>query len=474
MVRILKIFLLLISTSCFSQTKLPAFFGDNMVLQQQEQVAIWGQDNPGVSIEIKASWGEQSYTKTAEDGTWKATLKTNKASFDTHTLVINGSTNVTINNVLIGEVWFCSGQSNMEMPLKGFNKSVVNNSEAYLNAANNTSIRLFNNNKSASLLPQTNVNGVWEESTKVSAAEFSAIGYMFSKKILDNLNVPIGIIESSWGGTRIEPWIPKDSLLKYTDIKHPEVLPTERNKQKLPSLLYNAMIYPFQNYTVKGFLWYQGETSRNNPKPYKAYLHTLINSWRAQWGKEKLPFYVVQIAPYAYNKLRKTVLIYPDLIREAQLQTANEMINTGLVVTTDVGKCDDIHPPEKEIIANRLANWALANQYNISGIDYRSPEYKSMKTKSDKIILNFEFFSNNKEHWFFDSNKTIKSFQIAGADKKFYPAKVKINKNQTLTIYSKEVVMPKAVRYGFEDCLEGSLFSISGLPVSSFRTDNWN
>ena len=474
MARLLKFLFFLVAIASYSQTTLPSFFGDSMVLQQQEHVAIWGFDVPDTPIQIKTTWGETSETVASSEGIWKTTLKTNKASFDRHIITIKGTTTVTIENVLVGEVWFCSGQSNMEMPLKGFKTSPVNNSGKFISTANNPNIRLFNNKRSASLLPETNANGIWEESTLASASEFSAIGYMFSKKLFDNLNIPIGIIESSWGGTRIEAWIPADSISKYPDIKIPGVLPIDENKQKLPSLLYNAMIHPFKNYTIKGILWYQGESNRTNPKPYKDYMRTLINSWRTQWNNGELPFYFVQIAPYAYNKHRSTPTINANLIREAQWQVAQEVPNTGIVITTDAGNCDDIHPPKKEIIANRLANWALAEQYQIQEIDYQSPEYSSMKIKNNKIILSFNFFSKNKKHRVFNSKTTIKSFAIAGKDRKFYPAMVEINKDQTLTIYNHMVKKPIAVRYGFVDCLDGSLFSDIGLPVSAFRTDNWD
>ena len=438
-----------------------------MVLQQQDNVAIWGKDAPDSSIKIISSWGNEAKAIADKNGFWRTTIKTKKASFDKHTINIQGSSSVLINNILIGEVWFCSGQSNMEMPMKGLGKSKVLNSDFYLEKANNNQIRLFNNSRSATVTPSFELNGNWVESNAESATDFSAIGYIFGTKLRQNLNVPIGIIESAWGGTKIETWIPKEELMTYPSIKFSEKLPEEQNKQKKPSFLYNAMIHPFQNFTVKGILWYQGESDRNDPEPYKDYMEDLINSWRKQWRDKKLPFYFVQIAPYAYDQHRKTPKLKADLIREAQLQVSQEIDNTGMVVTTDAGDCDDIHPSKKEIVAERLANWALAEQYDRK-LSYKSPEFKTMSTSGNQVILTFKFFNDD----FFIENNNVNGFEIAGLDKIFHPAKVTFNTDgKRITLISENVDKPIAVRYGFEDCFESNLKTQSGLPLSIFRTD---
>jgi sialate O-acetylesterase len=444
-----------------------------MILQQQENIAIWGTDEPGSIIELHTSWGVEKVVKTKANGKWQTTILTEKASFEKQEITIKGSLTIVLRNILIGEVWFCSGQSNMEMPMRGFKNAKVNNAEELISTSKNSYIRLFNTERSASLTLEDDVTGSWQEANMESVKKFSAVGYIFGRKLFEKLQIPIGIIESSWGGTRIECWLPKTSIEKYSELKVPNTLAKDQNKQKKPTLLYNAMIHPFKNYTIKGFLWYQGESNRFYPKPYKDYIHTLINSWRAQWRQKNLPFYSVQIAPYSYHEIRNAPIMNANLIREAQSLAATEISNTGVVITADVGKCDDIHPPEKRIISERLANWALAKQYNFKDIPYRSPEYKSMRIKKNKAILCFNFYGKDKENKTFDRNRDFKNFVIAGADKVFYPAKVELNKNQTLTIYSDKVKKPVAVRYGFVDCLEGSLFSKSGLPVSLFRTDTW-
>ncbi|WP_435414338.1 sialate O-acetylesterase [Polaribacter aestuariivivens] len=464
------IFSFLFTISLYSQTILPSVFGDNMVLQQKDKVAIWGKDLPNTQIYISTSWGVKLFTKVDVNGLWKITIKTKKASFNSESITIKGSNTITLKNILIGEIWLCSGQSNMDMPLKGLGKSKVLNAEEYLEKAENKYIRLFNNPRAASTKPSFKTGGKWVNSSRTSANKFSAIGFIFALELYEKLKVPIGIIETSWGGTRIESWIPKEKLLKYKDIKFSKTLAKEQKKQKRPTFLYNAMIHPFQDYKVKGFLWYQGESNRTNPKSYKSLMKDLIDAWRTQWNHKKLPFYFVQIAPFNYVKYKKGKLNYDNFIRESQLKIAQEIKNTGLVVTTDVGDCKDIHPSKKGTVAKRLANWALAEAYNFKDIFYKSAEVKSVKVKGNKVTIKFKFY--NKDH--FIETKDLKSFLIAGADKVFYPAKAIINKNnKSIVLQSSRVTKPIAVRYGFEACFESNLQTKSGLPISVFRTDTW-
>lgn len=473
----LVLFFILISPLCFSQTKIPSFFSNDMILQQKESVSIWGTDAPNVPLEIETSWGEKSKTTADANGIWKTKIPTIAASFTKHTITIKGTTTISLENVLLGEIWFCSGQSNMEMQMKALNKNPTQKSEELISTSLNTNIRLFNSEHNTSLSLENDVIGKWEEANPESVSKFSAVGYLFGKTLFEKLQIPIGIIEASWGGTSIECWLPQKNILEYPEIKIPTSLYKDQEKEKKPkpTLLYNAMIHPFRDFSIKGFLWYQGEGNRNNGSYYKKYMQTLISSWRDQWQQKALPFYFVQIAPFDYNTKYKvkTATFGANLVREAQVFAAQEIVNTGLVVSTDAGKCNDIHPTQKNIIAERLANWALAKQYNFKEIVYRSPEYKGITIKKNNAIIAFNFFGNKNENNKLDTKKELKDFVIAGEDKVFYAAKVKINKNQTLTVYSDMVEKPVAVRYGFVDCLEGSLFSNSGLPVSPFRTDDW-
>ena len=474
-IKLIFSFFLIVFYNSFSQTKMPSFFSNNMVLQQQDDVAIWGTDLPNSDIEIHTSWGIKKSIKTNANGEWKTSILTPKASFAEQKITIKGSSTIVLQNVLIGEVWLASGQSNMEMALRGPGKPAINGAEVLINTSINKYLRLFNTERAASLSQEDDVLGSWKESNPESVESFSAVGYLFSRALFEKLQIPIGIIEASWGGTSIFCWLPKSSTEIHPEIKVPNKLPEDKTKQARPTFLYNAMIHPFQLYSIKGFLWYQGEANRNNAKFYKNYMQTLIGSWREQWQKKDLPFYFVQIAPYDYGKRYKSKAqsFGANLVREAQTKVAQEIKNTGVVITTDVGECDEIHPPEKNIVANRLVNWALANDYNFKDLAYRSPEYKSIKIKKNKAIIGFRFFGTNNDNRILDSKMELKNFVIAGEDRIFYPAQVKMNKNKTVTVFSDKVKNPVAVRYGFEDCLEGTLFSNAGLPVSPFRTDIW-
>ena len=460
----------LFGSTLHGQIELPAFIGDNMVLQQNETVSIWGKDSPFSAIKISSSWGEKTSVVADSEGFWFSKIKTKKGSFDTHTLKIEGSNTITLTNILIGEVWFCSGQSNMEMPLKGLGKSKVLYADKYLQTSDNKNIRLFNNPRTASVTPEFDVKSKWVESNIKSAKLFSAIGYIFGRTLYENLNVPIGIIESSWGGTKIESWMPKENVLQYENIKIPNALPKEQNKQKKPTALYNAMIHPFQDFKIKGILWYQGESNRTQPNTYESYMKDLIYSWRHQWKDKNLPFYFMQIAPFNYVKNKKASDMGADLIREAQFKISQNIPNTGLVVTTDAGDCNDIHPSKKEIVAKRLSKWALAKQYKFKDLNYKSAVLKKMSIDNDRIILRFKFQKND----YFLKTENVKGFEIASHDKVFYPAQVSFNKNnKTLILYSDHVKNPAAIRYGFEDCFESNLKTKSGLPISIFRTDKW-
>ena len=462
--------ILLIGVSLQSQTKLPSFFADNMVLQQKEKVAIWGNDVPNSEISIATSWGENKTVTTNSKGNWKTYIRTKKASFTPETISIKGTSSITLRNVLIGEVWFCSGQSNMDMPMSGLGKSKVLHADTYLKKSINKNIRLFNVPRTAAVLPSLNVKAKWQQSTEESAKKFSAIGYIFGLNLFENLNIPIGIIESAWGGTRIESWIPKGDLEKYKEIHFFDKLSKEEKKQKKPSFLYNGMIHPFQDFKIKGFLWYQGESNRTKPKPYKNYMEDLISSWRLQWKNDKLPFYFVQIAPFNYVKYKKGKENYANFIREAQLEIAQTIKNTGLVVTTDLGDCNDIHPSKKGEVANRLLNWALANQYNVKELPFRSGELKSFKIDDNEVNLQFQFYNNDH----FIKTDNVKGFAIAGVDKVFYPADVVFRKDgKQITLSNQNVKKPVAVRYGFEACFENNLKTKSSLPISVFRTDQW-
>jgi sialate O-acetylesterase len=460
-----KLIILLVlgySTASFAQTKLPSFFSNNMVLQQNEKVSIWGTDNPGTVIAVSGSWGSEGIAVADKAGKWKVKIKTPVAG-GPYTVTVKGSQEVALNNVLMGEVWLCSGQSNMEMPIKGFRNQPINGSNEAVLTSNNSNIRLFTTKKNSSLEPLNDVTGSWKVAAPASTGEFSATAYFFGRKLEEILKVPIGLIVTSWGGSKVEAWINKETLAEFKYVKLPKKMPKERHNHT-PTLLYNAMINPFIGYNIKGAIWYQGESNRENAEEYKELFPTMIELWREKWNNGSFPFYFVQIAPFGYKGLNAA------FVRESQLNTVQTLENTGMAVTMDIGDCVCIHPAEKKTVGDRLAYWALSNDYNIGGVAYSGPVFKDMEKKTgSRVELFFDYCPNGLSSF----GKPLTGFEVAGKDKVFYPGKAKINGNRTLTVWSEDVDKPVAVRYAFESCVEGTLFNIEGLPASSFRTDNW-
>ncbi|MEJ8843703.1 sialate O-acetylesterase [Lacibacter sp. H375] len=453
-----------IASLSFSQTRLPAMFSDNMVLQQQQLVSVWGIDKPNTKISVKGSWGNNSTATTDATGHWKLKLQTPKAG-GPYTLEVKGSKTVTLKNVLIGEVWFCSGQSNMEMPLKGYmNQPVIGSNETILNSANDK-IHFINTPHGSSLTALYDLKTEWNVASPATAGSSSAAAYFFAKKLHAVLGVPIGVIHCSWGGSKIESWMDEESLAGFKNNKVPDTLPA-REPQIIPTLMYNSLLHPYIGYTIKGVIWYQGESNRVNADEYLGLFTSMIKLWRTKWQQGDFPFYYVQIAPHETRNLNAAYL------REAQFQTMLSVPNTGMAVTMDIGEPNLIHPSQKEQVGNRLAYWALVKDYHIAGISCSGPVFKKAeKTEDSKMILAFDY----AEMGLTGFGKPLTDFEIAGEDKIFFPAQVKIvnDKRGNLLVWNDDIKKPVAVRYAFKSWVQGSLFNTQGLPASSFRTDNW-
>ncbi|UGU15944.1 sialate O-acetylesterase [Sinomicrobium kalidii] len=452
-----------ISVTSSAQTKIASLFSDHMVLQQNAEVAVWGTDRPNTRIKARTGWGEKSTAVTDESGKWKLSVKTGKAG-GPYTLEIKGSEKIVLEDVLLGEVWLCSGQSNMEMPVKGFKGQPVYGSNDLVMNASSPQLRLFHVKRNMSRQPLDTCQGAWQRSSPGTVLNFSAVAYMYGKLLQQQIKVPVGIICSSFGGTRVEAWTSKETLSATG-------LDVEANRKKnMPeidkntsSVLYNGMIRPLIPYGIKGVIWYQGESNRGNHEQYKTLFSAMIDSWRSAWNSGEFPFYFAQIAPFEYKPE-----VNSAFLREAQLHTMLNTPNTGMAVTLDIGERSCIHPAKKTEVAKRLVYWALAKTYGYEGIQYSGPVYKSMEVIENEVRLDFDHAPNGVSGF----GRELRHFTIAGSDKVFYPAKAEIRRGK-LFVSSDNVANPVAVRYGWENYVEGCLFNLAELPASSFRTDHW-
>lgn len=437
-----------------------------MVLQQQTSCKLWGWAQAGDSVMIKVGWCKEIKRCIADyDGKWWSEIKT-PAAGGPYEIIIKADTTFILKNILIGEVWVCSGQSNMQMPFNGYLSMPVYGSNDYIAHGHNNNIRLFTLERRFSTSPSEVCAGDWVVSNPSDVAQFSAVAYSFGKYIQEILGVPVGLINSSWGDTPAEAWTSEDALksdFKEFDLS---VLITDKVTSKSPTVLFNAMIHPILNFSIKGVIWYQGTSNRDRPAQYTRLFPAMIQNWRESWGVGNFPFYFVQIAPYSYRFDKNTQSAF---LREAQLKTMLNTHNTGIVVTMDIGDSLSNHPPEKIIVGKRLAYWALAKTYGLDGLSYSGPVFKSMTVKDNKAFLVFDF----AEFGLTSFEKVLKGFIVAGENRQFYPAKAEI-KGSTLEVWSSNVETPIAVRYCWENYIEGTLFNTAGLPASSFRTDEWD
>lgn len=464
------VFAFLSLTKAEAKIVLPNIFANNMVLQQQTKAAIWGNGLASSIIRLKTSWDKKNYQiKSDKNGYWKIEVSTPKPG-GPFNITIKDTGTVILDNVMIGEVWFCSGQSNMEMPVRGFKNQPVLNSNEILADAENFNLRLFETKKNGSKTPLTNIDGQWKVSNTESANSFSAVAYMYGSMLQKKLKVPVGIIVSSVGGTRIQSWMDYQTLMSMPDssiyLKDFNKIDTAKDKNKCATALYNAMIAPFVGYRIKGFIWYQGESNRHEPKVYQKLFPAMVQSWRKAWNQNNsLPFYYVQIAPYESKDSTKSV----KGLREAQLKALKEIPNSAMVVTMDLGEETHIHFSHKKEVSERLLYCALANSYGYKGLAFSGPLYKSMEIKNNKIAIAFDFADNGLTSF---GNDFI-NFEISGQDKVFYPAKAKIEDDKTISVWSEQVQSPVAVRYAYKEYAKGELYNTEGLPASSFRTDDW-
>lgn len=454
----LLLFLLLPFVS-HTAIRLPSILGDNMVLQQNSRVRLWGWGDPGEKVVVTAGWISQADSVVVNsDGKWEIFLPSPPAGGPWNLSLI-GRNRIDLKNLLSGEVWLCSGQSNMEWSNYNNNKQIIDE----LPRSANDQIRLFHIPRTTAETPQEDCRGEWKVCGPESLQGFSAVGYFFGKKLQQELGVPVGLVMAAWGGTPVEPWTPSPVIENNRVMKFwaDKLKPNPWGPHR-PGLLYNGMIAPMIKFDFAGVIWYQGEGNTGTYEGYSTTFTGMIGAWR-EIAKKNFPFYYVQIAPYAYGTNNVGALL-----QEQQTRTLG-LNNTGMVVITDlVDDVKNIHPENKVDVSLRLANMALAKTYQKPITGYQSPLYQRMEIRNNEVSLYFEYAPDG----FLVKGKTAQEFYIAGEDKVFLPAEVKVLSNK-IVVKNKKITKPVAVRYAFGNTSIGNVFSKSGLPVTPFRTDNW-
>lgn len=451
--------------------KVSRLFSDHMVLQQQEKVNFWGQSTPGGKLTISASWGKQASTSADAAGNWKVKLLTPKAGGPYTITIKTKDSNMMIKDIMIGEVWLASGQSNMDIPLKGWPPGdTILNSKQEISKASYPNIRFLKVPFGISTTPLDSIGGKWNPTSPETAGDFSAAAYFFARKLYQELHVPIGIIQSSIGGTPAEAWTSKGYLEKLGDfnktIDEQEKPQNTTEKSKLnsnsPTVLFNAMINPLIPYSIKGVIWYQGESNVGRAEQYKKLFPNMIEDWRSHWGYQ-FPFYFVQLAPYIYKDPNQTE--QSQKLRDAQ-RYGLKLPKTGMVSTLDIGYLKTAHPPNKQEVGNRLARFALANDYG-KKLVASGPLYKKVSASGKELIVEFGSVGSG----LLASDKGLTNFEIAGADKVYVQAQAKIVGNKVV-VSSPSVAAPVYVRYAWSDSSAATLFNKEGLPASTFTSED--
>ena len=451
---------------------MPSIFNDGMVLQRETTVKMWGTADVNKTVRITTSWNDKTYlVKTGKDGKWQVGVATPEAG-GPYSVVVSDGIERTFSDVMIGEVWVCSGQSNMEMPMEGFLSQPVDNGNMDVLHSSDDALHIFTVKRTSRVEPTDTVTGEWKRAEPESVRKFSATAYYFGRELRRILNVPVGLITVAWGGSSCEAWMDRENVKQFVTEKSPYQIPFKtsdiKSSNRQPTVLYNGMLSPIIGYGIRGAIWYQGEDNVPRYQDYAQQMKTMVTLWRKKWGVGEFPFFYCQIAPYDYSLINWTT--NSALLREQQYFAEKVIPNSGMAVLLDAGIRLGIHPPQKSIAGERLALLALADTYGVKGISAHSARYSSMTVEDGAAILAFE----NCKMCLYGKGNTFTSslFEIAGEDRIFYPAKVELHKRKFLKVTAPEVPNPVAVRYAFHNWVDGDLFC-DGLPLSSFRTDSW-
>ncbi len=444
---------------------LPKFFSDGMVLQRETSANLWGTARKNANITISTSWDKKEYrSRSDKNGQWRQSIQT-PAAGGPYTITLDDGDQTILNDVLIGEVWICSGQSNMEMQMKGFKAQPVEGAIIDGMHSKDPLLRMFTVKRNSQFAPVDTVSGSWMDANPVNVREFSATAYYFGRELRQVLDIPVGLIVTAWGGSACEAWMTADWLRAFPDAKIPQSPADIKSSNRTPTVLYNGMLHPLIGYTMRGVIWYQGEDNVPRYATYADMLGTMIRGWRSDWQQGDFPFYYCQIAPYDYSLIGWDV--NSALLREQQAKVERNVINTGMAVLMDAGLEYGIHPRKKRQAGERLAMLALGKTYGIGGIPEHA-RYEGVEFKGDTAVVRFD---RSKEWVYFDKGTTSDLFEIAGADHVFHPAQSWIERNRVY-LRSDAVKAPVAVRYAFRNWADGDLFC-DGLPISSFRSDDW-
>ena len=468
-----------------AKVRLPHMISDNMVIQQQTEVRLWGWDKPGKKVTVTTSWTGQTVTATTDrNGRWLVKVRTPKASFEPQTITFDDGETTTVSNVLVGEVWVCAGQSNMEMPVKGFgNCPVEDHNEVILDAASSEragwGVRSLKIPSSMRMEPQDDADCQWQVCSPQTVGEFSATGYFFARLLSRSLGIPVGIIEANKGGTRVESWLTKENLQKHTTEPTDSMgivnFKPEWDYQR--ALLWgNGTFNPILNYTVKGIVFYQGCSNVGDPgNQYSERLKLLVEQWRGQFGLGEIPFYFVEIAPFHYDDVNAD---NGARLREQQFRAQQIIPNSSLVCTNDLVypyETTQIHPAQKRQVGERLAYTALNRDYGFEQVWYKSSSYKDMTVKDGAVYLHLQ-----DEYGAMSRFEDIEGFEVAGDDRLFHPARAQHfwqpgggYWDEAIKLTCPDVAQPVAVRYCFKNFQIGNVKNGAGLPLFPFRTDEW-
>lgn len=450
-----------------AEVELPSIIGDHMVVQRGQEVPIWGWDRPGTKVTVTLA-GATATATAGPSGKWLARLPAMKAG-GPHTLKVAGSSTAEVKDVLVGEVWLCSGQSNMEWAV-----SRSQNAEQEIAEGNHPRIRHIKIPHTPAEEPQDRVpSDGWEAAAPETVGDFTAVGYFFARNLQDELDVPIGLIGSNWGGTRIEPWTPPAGFKQVPALrdlaenleKFPEKMKDGKINHQSPLALYNGMIHPLVPYAIRGAIWYQGESNNGEGMLYHEKMKALIAGWREVWDRPDLPFLYVQLAPFHYGNKNAA-----DLAGIWEAQTATLKVpHTGMAVTVDIGNVKDIHPTNKQDVGKRLALWARAKVYGQEDVVHSGPLYRGIKVEGETIRIEFDHTGSGLTS---RDGEPLTWFSIAGEDRKFVEAEAEIDGDGVI-VRAEGVANPVAVRFAWDQDAEPNLSNKEGLPASPFRTDQW-